>query len=245
MTRLLSPLAILVLALGCRSAPPLGGDAGSSDGSTMSDGASPDGASLDGPSSDACVASCGGRECGDDGCGGECGPCGPRETCAAGVCEAMPTTCPPTGPFGTAVGDAVPDVTLMDCDGAEHSLHELCDHEALWVFEFAQWCPPCRAFAPDVNRIYERFQDRDLAAYFVFTETDSFGPPTAADCAAVRDAYGLTMPVLYDPSGAFPAALGVATNAYNVILTRGGVIDWEGHYAESQVEGQLERLLGP
>jgi hypothetical protein len=47
--------------------------------------------------------------------------------------------CPPTGGFGTSVGDVLPSVTLQDCDGNSHNLHELCERDAGWIFVFSGW----------------------------------------------------------------------------------------------------------
>ena len=44
------------------------------------------------------------------------------------------------GPYGTAVGDVVADVTFKDCDGNDVSLHELtCQSKASFIFGFAGW----------------------------------------------------------------------------------------------------------
>lgn len=155
-------------------------------------------------------------------------------------------TCPPEGPFGTAVGDVAPDLVLMDCDGVEHTLHELCEDDAVWLFEYADWCPPCRDFASrDANRVYDRFRDQGLGAYLVISEDSGFGEPDAADCAAIQERYGIHMQVLYDPGTAFEDTFAVASNEVQIVLRRGGVIAWKGHYQGDEVEGQIESVLAP
>ena len=47
--------------------------------------------------------------------------------------------CPPAGPFGKAVGDVVPDVTLSDCDGNPVHLHDLCASDAAFIFSYSGW----------------------------------------------------------------------------------------------------------
>lgn len=47
--------------------------------------------------------------------------------------------CPPAGPFGTAVGDTIPNATFRDCDGNFHTLHDLCETRAAWMFVYAGW----------------------------------------------------------------------------------------------------------
>ena len=154
--------------------------------------------------------------------------------------DALPmASCPPTGPFGTDVGDVAPDVTLLDCEGTEVRLHELCDAPVSWIYHYAEWCPVCRDFAPSAQMLYERHQADGLAAFIIISADGDFGAPDAALCAEVRMRYGFTMPVLYDATGAFASGLEAPTNAYNLIMTRGMEIVWEGHYADASVEGEL------
>lgn len=156
--------------------------------------------------------------------------------------------CPPSGPFGPGAGDVAEDLVLLDCDGNEHSLHELCERDVVWLFELADWCPPCRAFAgSDANRIYDRFADPaagvSFEAWTVISEDSGFAPADAEDCAAIRDRYGLRMPVLYDPTGAFQDAFDVPANEVHVVLRRGAVIDWKGRYAGDEVESRIEAVI--
>ena len=51
----------------------------------------------------------------------------------------VPSLCPPSGPFGTGVGDTLGDWSLTDCDGVEHSFHDLCELRAVHIFSFAGW----------------------------------------------------------------------------------------------------------
>lgn len=189
----------------------------------------------------ACSPACGAAECGDDGCGGECGACGAGELCVGGRCEvAEATSCPPAGPFGTRVGDTAPDFTLMDCDGNPHTLHGLCDAEVVWLFELADWCPPCRRFAQSrANEVYDAYASESFAAFTIISENSSFGPPTQEQCREIRDRYGLRMPVLYDPEGRFRRALDVPVNEVHVVLERGAVIDWIGHYGAGEVSDRI------
>lgn len=155
-----------------------------------------------------------------------------------------PVVCPPTGPYSSEVGAIGRDVTLMDCDGNEHSLHELCESEAIWIFEYAEWCPPCRSFARDsANPIYERVRDRDVSAWMVISEDGSFGPPDATLCNTIRERYSIEMPVLIDPDGLIQSTFGVAANEVHIVMSEGNRIEWKGHFAGHQVEGRIEQVL--
>ena len=170
--------------------------------------------------------------CGDSGDDGDAGGSGGSNGAAACGGE----------PVGSSAGDALPDVELMDCDGNPYALRELCERELVWLVAFAGWCPNCRSFASsELVPLYERFSaEADLGAVVVITADGDFGAPTAAYCREVREQYGLEMPVLFDTGGAFTGALGIAENDVHVIATSGLEVSWSGHYASSQVEGQLE-----
>jgi hypothetical protein len=96
-------------------------------------------AATDAPAA-GCVPACAGAECGDDGCGGSCGACPGGQTCDASSGACGPAgLCPPQAPYGIEAGDTAVDVQLTDCDGVPHSLHDLCDKEAAWLFSYAHW----------------------------------------------------------------------------------------------------------
>ena len=239
-------LLLFVSLVACTDpAPPPGGtDAGPSDAGGVDAFVAMDGG-RDGVDAPDCVPACEGLACGDDGCGGECGTCGAGEVCAEGACRLpMGGTCPPAAPYGTEVGDVAADAVLFDCDGNEVRLHELCEADVAWIFEFADWCPPCRSFArDDVERIWTTYDPMGVDGYFVISADGDFGAPDQALCNEIRDRYSLSMPVLFDPTGELQTALGINANAWNVLLRPGGVIDWKGKYAESMVEGMIQSRL--
>ena len=155
--------------------------------------------------------------------------------------------CPPTGPYGQRVGDVAPDIALTDCDGNTHSLHALCDREAVWLFELALWCPPCREFAMSgANRVYDRFRGEaadSFEGWVVVSEDASFEPATSTTCREVRERYGLHAPVLFDTEGVLQSAFGVASNEVQIVLGPGGRIEYVGHYGADEVEAEIARTL--
>jgi peroxiredoxin len=155
--------------------------------------------------------------------------------------------CPPAGPFGQRVGDVAPDVTLTDCDGNTRSLHALCDREAVWLFELALWCPPCRDFAMSgANRVYDRFRTEagdSFEGWVVVSEDASFEPATSTTCREVRERYGLHAPVLFDTEGVLQSEFGVASNEVQIVLGPGARIAYVGHYGADEVEAEIARVL--
>lgn len=155
--------------------------------------------------------------------------------------------CPPEGPFGVDVGDTLADATLVDCDGVPFSLHALCDRPAVALFTFAGWCPPCRSAAEAAPADYAALLalDPDAEMVIVVAETNLFETPTLAYCEAIRDGYGLTMKVLVDLDGSFPAHLGVTTtNSWHLTFAPGMRIDFKGKYGREGSLAAARELLG-
>ncbi len=72
------------------------------------------------------------------------GPLGGDDASAAGdsfvpAGDDGPLLCPPPGPHGNAIGDTLANITLSDCDGNSHDLHDLCEAPAAWLFLYAGW----------------------------------------------------------------------------------------------------------
>lgn len=218
-------LALSIVACDDDGPPPAGGDAAIDVGPAL-DAALPDVGSDDAGSDDAGSPDVGATDAGD------------------GADAVMAASCPPVGPFGTEEGEIAADVTLYDCEGNEVRLHELCDAQVSWLFEFADWCPPCRSFArSDLQDVWTTYSAMGVQAYMVVSEDADFAIADAADCAEIRDRYSLTMPVLFDPTGAVQTALDIDSNATNVIFDRGMRIRWKDKYAEDEVAGQLAAAL--
>ncbi|MEM9194555.1 MAG: redoxin domain-containing protein [Myxococcota bacterium] len=197
-------------------------------------------------SPDACVPSCGANVCGDDGCGGSCGTCAEGE-CVEGMCQVpMTGLCPPQEPFSP--DGVAPNVTLMDCDGNEHSLHELCEAPASWVFQYTGWCPPCNRFAQNLaGPTYRQFEDQGVEAWFIITEQANpglDGPPDAEFCRQVRSQFNLPMTVLYDPQQVFTNTMtGARRNSYSFVMREGNQVTWRAQYQEDNLPARIQEAL--
>lgn len=151
--------------------------------------------------------------------------------------------CPPHGPFGTEVGDTLPDVDLVDCEGKAFQLHDLCPRRVGYVFELSGWCPPCRDFAARADALYAEYRigaEEDFEMFFVVAENDDGGPADAAFCRTIRDQYGLSMPVLWQPEGLFADTLDIPPNEFHIVMGPGNEILWLQHYGEGGVRGALD-----
>jgi thiol-disulfide isomerase/thioredoxin len=192
---------------------------------------------------DTCVAQCEPGTCREDGCGQIC-PCGANEVCTEEALCVEHAICPPSEPFSHTVGGRIPNVRLMSCDGEAFELHDLCEYEAAWLMTYADWCPNCRRFAQNAERLFQAYQAEGLAMYVVITENASFAAPDAEECAAIRATYGLTMPVLYDAEGLFQDTLQIPANDQHIILRRGSEIAFKARYpSEMEIREAIENLL--
>lgn len=76
------------------------------------------------------------------------------------------------------------------------------------------------------------------------TATGSNEPLDAAYCELVRDTYGLTMPVLFDPDGVTQSVLDMRVNGGEMVLIEGNVISFNAGPAHTTVAGLLADLYG-
>ena len=83
------------------------------------------------------------------------------------------------------------DFTLTDLQGRIWELKSLRGKVVLVNF-WATWCPPCRKEMPDLQALYNRFQDRGLIILAISDEEQDKVKPFIAE-------YKITYPVLLDP----------------------------------------------
>ncbi|MSR20252.1 MAG: TlpA family protein disulfide reductase [Gemmatimonadetes bacterium] len=105
-------------------------------------------------------------------------------------------------------GSAGPAFTAFTLDGESVSLAAYSDKVVL-VNIWATWCLPCREEMPSMQRLYEALKasgeadDFEILAVSIdaaMGQEDSAGRP-GGDLQAFADEYGLTFPILHDPSG--------------------------------------------
>ncbi len=154
--------------------------------------------------------------------------------------------CPPEAPFGNNVGDTLPSVALEDCDGNEVNIQSLCRAQVGWIFEFAEWCPPCQRLARNMNDLQAEYAPLGVESIVVISQNSSFRNPNQSDCQRIRDQYNLNnLTVLYDSQGTFRSALGVPANDINILTGPGAEIIFKRQYAgESGVTNAIDAELG-
>jgi peroxiredoxin len=108
------------------------------------------------------------------------------------------------------VGTAAPDFSLQDTAGETVSLESLAGKPVVVAF-FAPWCPHCQEEAPRLNQIHAQYGDR---VHIVSISATPFGKDygqtksriaphpriTIDDLKWFKDEFGVTYPLLFDPS---------------------------------------------
>jgi len=114
---------------------------------------------------------------------------------------------------------AAPDFSLDSLDGKTYSLKEL---RGKWVIVnfWATWCVPCRAEMPGFQSLYEDYSDEIEILAVNNNET--------ADVVAdFRDEFGLSFPLLLDPSQITLSQYKVLGLPITVLVDPDGLIVWE------------------
>lgn len=151
--------------------------------------------------------------------------------------------CPPTGPFGTTVGDIAPDAMLEDCDGNPVSLHASCGESATWLYRFSEWCPPCQDFVRnDAENFYQSFVDDGVQAYVVIAQNVSGEIATRSDCARLSEQFGLSFPVLVDPRNEMNG-LGIRVNAEAMAFDSDMRIIYTEQYSHTGIPAAVMSVL--
>ena len=106
-------------------------------------------------------------------------------------------------PPGT-IGTVAPDFAFKDLDG---DLVHLSDHrgEVVLVNIWATWCPPCVEEMPSMERLYQKIggDGFEILAVSIDAELGQFDllGYGGGDIRALADSFGLTFPILHNPSG--------------------------------------------
>lgn len=126
---------------------------------------------------------------------------GGTDTAVAGSDTSGGAVC---GGAGTACeqGQALLDVELKNCKGEKVRIADLvCNSKATLVYFGAGWCQPCRLKQPKLQKWYEEHAAEGLSIVTILREDGGPGDwATSGFCDEWTKEYGLTFPVLIDPT---------------------------------------------
>lgn len=92
--------------------------------------------------------------------------------------------------------------------------------------------------------MFKRYADYDLGAFFVVLENDQYAPATAQDCLDTQTRFGLTMPVVINPGGDLPDALGMPVGAVDVVTRCGHVTTKEEYLNDDDARAAIDSAFG-
>ena len=92
--------------------------------------------------------------------------------------------------------------------------------------------------------IYEKYRDQGLQLAFVVVQNGQGDPATATYCKKVRDKFGYTFPMAYDPDGRFPKAISYNTNVHVLMTPDLEIVFKEVKPGLDVVEAKIKELLG-
>jgi len=148
-------------------------------------------------------------------------------------------------------GVEAPSFTVSALDGSPVSLSDYRDRVVL-VNVWATWCLPCREEMPSMQRLYEALRGEDFEILAVsidapIGELDTAGRP-GGDLAAFAEEFGLTFPILHNPSGDIQRIYQTTGVPESFVIGRDGMIyrkvagptQWDLPVNQQLVRGLLE-----
>ena len=134
------------------------------------------------------------------------------------LCIAMATLLPGPAHAVYQLGDTVEDFTLLALDGSPVSLSEFSGKVVVINF-FATWCPGCNDEVPQLEALYNTYEEDGL----VILGVDLLEDPALV--APWVQSFPLTYPIVISPDWSlfqlFPQAGGFP---YNAVLGRDGIL---------------------
>jgi cytochrome c biogenesis protein CcmG/thiol:disulfide interchange protein DsbE len=115
-------------------------------------------------------------------------------------------------------GYKAPSFSLPGLDGQIYSLDSLQGKPVMINF-WASWCEPCRAEAPDLAAIYERYQGRiEILAVNVTTKD------RVEDVQSFVQQYRIPFPVLLDEQAKVTEAYNIAPIPTTYFVNKNGIV---------------------
>ncbi len=115
------------------------------------------------------------------------------------------------------IGRLAPDFTLADLEGNQVSLSDF-QGKAVFINFWATWCPPCRAEMPEIESIYQKYRDQDVAVIGV----DLFEPEDKVREYVQRGGFSWTFVI--DTTGVVTRSYGISALPTSFFLDSRGII---------------------
>ncbi len=124
-------------------------------------------------------------------------------------------------------GRPAPEFTATTLDGTPRSLSDYRGRVILLNI-WATWCPPCREEMPSMQRLYETIRSEDFEIVAVSVDAAKGqvdeGGREGGDLRAFAEEFGLTFPILHDPSGRIQRIYRTTGVPESFVIGRDGII---------------------
>ncbi len=137
-----------------------------------------------------------------------------------------------------SIGEPSPDFTLPLLDGSTTSLSALRGQVVILNF-WATWCPPCEDELPDLQAVWEQYQDQDVTLVGIAFQEEQ------ADVQAMASRFGLTYPLGIDEGDRIAAAFGITGVPETFVVDAQGQVAYIhiGPVTAVQLSQELDSLL--
>lgn len=133
------------------------------------------------------------------------------------------------------------DFTLKDQYGNTHTLSEYKGKTVFLNF-WATWCPPCKAEMPDIQKIYEEYQEKgDDSLVILGIAAPNWGQEQSREgITAFLEEMGYTYPVVMDTTGEMFMAYGISSFPTTFMIDKEGNVFG---YASGQLSEDMMRSI--
>lgn len=133
-----------------------------------------------------------------------------------------------------------PDFTLIDQNGAEHTLS---DYKGKTVFLnfWATWCPPCRSEMPEIQTLYEEYGYNEEDLVVLGIAAPNIGQEGDVESITTfLNENGYTFPVVMDEAGMFMNLYGIRAYPTTFMILKDGNVYG---YVEGALTGDIMRSI--
>lgn len=144
----------------------------------------------------------------------------------------------------TETGSTLPPAIDFELKDQYGNTHRLSDYKGKTVFLnfWATWCPPCKAEMPDIQKIYEEYQEKgDDSLVILGIAAPNWGQEQSQEgITAFLEEMGYTYPVVMDTTGEMFMAYGISSFPTTFMIDKEGNVFG---YASGQLSEDMMRSI--